>query len=435
MDLNSVQSDSQFFIDAMDVCCQKIVEKMGDKPISEWRSADYNTLSALLGKKTKIYLSENTLKRILGRLKTSKRYYPQKATRDALAQFIGYRDWQEFELVCMGSRQKTKISVEPEKTKETEAAKAINKVKVKPYVQIGVLMAFVVVVVALFNLYNRDAVSKDVKLICENPFGTVPHTAVFRLSGKAAIDQGEEFQIDFMDEALVSNIKGEKNVTKFFRNPGVVYATLLRREQPIDTVAVFLQTKGWVANSGNDTSRAYPINGLGALNPKNIYVSPEQLDSAGLDTTKPFLVGFSNIRPSKINGDNFDFSCKVFAEQSRPGTQCIETTFIILGEKHRHLLKLYRANCVAFSEYKFSENRVLGSEQFLGNLAFNPENGGTVQIKVEDKRASVFINGKKALSTSYRRSIGRVMGIKILFNGIGRAISPKLRDLSTGEIF
>ncbi|MEJ2902512.1 hypothetical protein WAE58_08740 [Pedobacter panaciterrae] len=431
MDSNSVRPVNQSFFKALDLCCQKITEKMGDKAITEWRIEDYNRLSSQLGKQTGVYLSVNTLKRIFGRLKTPQRYFPQKATRDALSQFIGYRDWQEFELVFATLKIENVTSISTDQENDIEVPKD-TKV---PRLVVAIFAALVLVILAIVFFWKNTAESMQVKLVCENPFGSVPHTAVFKLNSKVSFDENEEYQVDFMDEALVSSIKGKNKITKFFRNPGVVYATLLYHNKPIDTASAYMQTKGWVANSGNDTSRAFPIAGLKSLDPKNIYVSPKQLDSAGLDTHKPFVVGFSNIKPSHINGDNFSFSCKIFAEQSRPGTQCVETTIIILGEKHRHLLKLNRRSCVAFSEYKFSEVRVLGSEQFLGALAFNPENGGEVMIKVENKQASVVLNGKKVLFTKYQRSIGKVMGIKILFNGIGKAVSPELHDLSTHETF
>lgn len=434
MESNSVRRVNQSYFEALDFCCQKIAEKMGDKAIAEWRVEDYNRLSSQLGKQTGVYLSVNTLKRTFGRLKTPQRYFPQKATRDALAQFISYRDWQEFELVYATLKIENIASNLTEQANDMEAPK-VNKNTNLPRLVVAIFAVLFLVILAFVFFWKNTDESMQVKLVCENPFGSVPHTAVFKLESKVPSDQNEEYEVDFMDEALVSSIEGKKKITKFFRNPGVVYATLLYHNKPIDTTSAYMQTKGWVANSGNDTSRAFPIAGLRSLDPKNIYVSPEQLDSAGLDTHKPFLVGFSNIKPSRISGDNFSFSCKVFAEQSRPGTQCVETTIIILGEKHRHLLKLNRQSCVAFSEYKFSEVRVLGSEQFLGALAFNPENGGEVTIKVENKQASVLLNGKKVLTTKYQRSIGKVMGIKILFNGIGKAVSPKLQDLGTNEIF
>ncbi|KQM77181.1 hypothetical protein ASE74_18155 [Pedobacter sp. Leaf216] len=408
---------------------------MGGRAIEEWRACDYNSLSSQLGKQTKVYLSINTLKRLFGQLKTPQRYFPQKATRDALAQFIGYRDWQEFELVHMATELaavKAQASIEAEDDIQTLPE---NKIKPKKplYIVLSAVPVLILLSVLFFSSYRQHPA--DVKLVCENPYGYVPHTAVFKLKSSRPINDNEAYKIDFMDEALQSTISGKKEVAKFFRNPGVVYATLLYHDKPIDTVAVYMRTKGWVANSGNDTSRAYPIAGLKPLNPNNIYVSKKQLDSAGLSTSKPFLVGFSNIKPSNISGDNFSFTCKVFSEQSRPGTQCVETTFIILGEKHRHLLTLNRGSCVAFSQYKFSEKRVIGSDQFLGGLAFDPLNGGVVEIRVENKKVSIILNGKKALSTSYKQSIGKVMGVKVLFSGIGKVISPKLQDLSTKEVF
>ncbi|MGM9478856.1 hypothetical protein ACS5PU_20700 [Pedobacter sp. GSP4] len=429
MDTLDLPPHNQPAFDALDSCCQKIIEKMGNKAIEDWRLADYNTLSSMLGKQTKVYLSVNTLKRLFGQLKTPERYFPQKATRDALAQFIGYRDWQEFELVSTSAKM---VKVNPQgKITAPIAQPKFNK-SIFYWMGLAVLLSVLTASVLLWQ--NSGDVARQTELVCENPFGSVPHTAVFKLKSKKPLDDAA-FQIDFMDEALKTPISGTKEVAKFFRNPGVVYATLLYKNIPIDTVAVYMQTKGWVANSGNDTSRAFPIAGLKPLNPKNIYVSETQLDSAGLAIHKPFLVGFSNIKPSYISGDNFSFSCRVFAEQSRPGTQCVETTIIILGEKHRHLLTLNRSSCVAFSQYKFSEKRVVGADQFLGNLAFDPVNGGDIKINVANKKATVILNGKSVLSTSYKQSIGRIMGIKILFSGIGKAVSPKLYDLATNETF
>lgn len=432
----SVPTGKQLYFDTLDGCCKRIIVKMGDKPITDWRVSDYNTLSSLLGQQTKVYLSENTLKRIFGRLKTSQRYYPQIATRNALAQFIGYRDWQEFELVYSSAHSVLKAEEEPKEEAKIEEEKPLLKkpVFLSPAI-IGFALIAVLFGIGLFFYLNKEKGLNSVKLVCENPFGNVPHTAVFSLKSAHSFDKDEGFKLDCMEEALPATITGNDKITRFFKNPGVVYVTLYRHDKPIDTVSVCLQTKGWVANTGNDTSRAYPIADLRPLDPKNISVSAAQLDSAGLDTKKPFLIGFSNIHPSEISGDNFSFSTKVFAEQNRPGVQCIETTIIILGEKDRHLLTLFKENCVALSRYTFSELKAVGSEEFLGNLAFNAANGGEIKLSVKNKTVTVTLNGKKAFTTKYRKSIGKVMGVKILFSGIGKAVSPKLQDLDTKAFF
>lgn len=421
--------------DVLDVCCRLIVLKMGNKSLGDWRSHDYNRLSSQLGKQTKVYLSENTLKRIFGKLKTPHRYFPQKATRDALAQFIGYRDWQEFELITYAQHNKAEKqpAVAPTASESPEIKSRVSG-SIRKYV-VWFVVFVIISLISVFYLIESPYDFRGIRLVCENPVGDVPHTAVFKLKDTLGKISNHAFQVDFLDEALPATIKSGTKVTKFFRNPGVVYATLSYKGKPVDTVSVLLKTNGWVANSGNDTSRAYPINNLKPLDPSNIYVTTVQLDSAGLNLSASFLVGFSNIKKTNINGDNFDFSCKVFAEQNRPGTQCVETTLLILGEHDRHVIRLFRKSCVAFAEYKFAENRVLGAEEFLGNLAFDPENGGKIRLKVDNKVASIFLNDKEVLTTTYKQSIGKVMGIKILFGGIGKAISPSLIDLTSGEAF
>ncbi|ARS41578.1 hypothetical protein CA265_18715 [Sphingobacteriaceae bacterium GW460-11-11-14-LB5] len=434
MKSNSGNKETHAFFELLDYCVAEIIKKMGDLPVAEWRSTDYTALSSHLGKQTKVYLSENTLRRILGKLKTSERYYPQKATRDALAQFIGYRDWQELELVYKTTKKNSQATAENLADQKMLPVSAVKRAR-KSYRFVAILSILLVLGCAAAIILFKHGEQMHVKLVCTNPFGAVPHSATFRLEAMKGYSQDEKFQLDFLEEAMRSEISGKKEVTKFFKNPGVVYATLLHNGKAIDTVSVFMQTKGWVANSGNDTSRAFPVIGLKTLHPANIYVSPQQLDSAGLDTAKPFMVGFSYVKPSHISGDNFSFNCKIFSEKDRPGTQCVGTAILILGSKDKHVINLFRPSCSAFCDYKFSELRVLGSDKNLSNLAFNPEHGGDVTIRVANKVVSIYLDGKKVLTTQYKQSIGEVMGIKFVFNGIGKVVSPQLQDLKTKEIF
>ncbi|WP_316809169.1 hypothetical protein [Pedobacter agri] len=431
MSSNSVHVDKQVLFDALDDCCQKIIVKMGGKPINEWRKDDYNALSSRLGKQTKVYLSDTTLKRIFGRIKTPQRYFPQKATRDALAQFVGFKSWYEFELVFLSLKKEETVSPP---TPPLPPVLAQNSKQSTKRIVFSVIAFFLAVFVLLSYRLSQEN-SPQVTLICENPYGTVPHSAVFTVKSNHSIDNSQGYYIDSKEEALPAPISSGKTVTRFFKNPGVVYVTLFKKNIPIDTVSVCLQTKGWVANSGNDTSRAFPIAKLKPIDPANIYVPETQLDSAGLDLKKPFLLGFSNIHRSNVNGDNFIFSTKVFVEQSRPGVQCVETTLIILGEKDRHLITLFRKSCVALSRYSFSEAKATGTDQVLDKLAFDPENGGDVKLEVRNKRVWLTLNGKRIFITSYQKSIGKILGIKIVYSGIGKAVNPKIVDLTTGKLF
>lgn len=434
-----VEADDMRFFEVLDLCCKKIEEKMGDKPIAEWRSADYNNLNSQLGRQTKVYLSENTLKRIFGRLKTPTRYYPQKATRDALAQFIGYRDWQEFELINRFTPLKTPIeqnvlSVDPAGA-ESVLPNQYKIEKSRFYFGVGVMILIISIGVLFFYAYNDSVDAGDVMLVCENPNGEVPHTAVFKLSQNGKLNVDEQFTIDFMDEGPITSIKPNQEVVQFFKNPGVVHVRLLHHNKAIDTLTVSMQTKGWVANSGNDSLSAFPIARLKPLSKDSLFVSAKQLDSAGLNLSKPFLLGFSNIHTSKINGDNFSFQCELQTEESRPGVACMQASILILGSEGRHRVLMTKPSCAAFSEYHFSELQVKGTSRNLSKMSYDFAKAGHVKLLVKNKKVSLLINDQLMMSSSYTRSIGKVLGVKILFNGIGVAKSPTLFDLSTGESY
>ena len=85
-------------LDLLDHCCQLVADTYGKPDSSEWTNGDFIRLSHILYKKTQVQISPNTLKRIFGKIKTDARYYPQKATRDALAQYVGFADWDRFTL-------------------------------------------------------------------------------------------------------------------------------------------------------------------------------------------------------------------------------------------------------------------------------------------------------------------------------------------------
>ncbi|MDQ1141801.1 hypothetical protein [Pedobacter agri] len=432
-------SDDKRFFEILDLCCKKIEEKMGTKPIADWRSPDYNLLNSQLGRQTKVYLSENTLKRIFGRLKTPTRYYPQKATRDALAQFIGYRDWQEFELINRFAPQVAPAIQQEIKVADVEHAapdEKLSKVRTSKLI-IGVAIFILAIVVGGFIVFNEiDQVKPgEVSLICENPNGEVPHTAVFKLSRLGNVNEDKQFTINFMDEGPLKTITANQEVVQFFKNPGVVHVRLFYKNKAIDTIAVSMQTKGWVANSGHDSLSAFPIARLQPLSKQKLFVSAKQLDSAGINLSKPFMIGFSKIHTSNISGDNFLFKCQLKTEESRPGIACMQASIFILGSEGRHRVLMVKPSCSAFSEYNFSELHVNGTSKNLSNMSYDFSAGGNVKLLVKNKKVSLFINDKNLLNTTYNKSIGKVLGVKILFNGIGTAASPELSDLNTGESY
>jgi hypothetical protein len=77
--------------------CLRLVEQRVNRGSSEhWTSGDYKLLQKLVFDASSIHLSIQTLERLYGKLKIHKNYNPQTDTKNALALFLGYEDWEDF---------------------------------------------------------------------------------------------------------------------------------------------------------------------------------------------------------------------------------------------------------------------------------------------------------------------------------------------------
>src|SRR6056297_1146932 len=75
-------------------CREDILGCLGKRPGDKWLDREIQDLSDKIYEKSKIRLSVNTLKRILGLIKYEGN--PSMSTKDALAQYLDYMNWEDF---------------------------------------------------------------------------------------------------------------------------------------------------------------------------------------------------------------------------------------------------------------------------------------------------------------------------------------------------
>lgn len=432
MNDESVQAENSVFFKQLDICCKKVAQAVGEKSILEWKNSDYIKLSGLLHRKTKVHLSENTLKRIFGKLKKPTRYYPQKATRDALAQFIGFRDWYEFELLNPVTEKVDLIAI-PDKV--DSKSKEIGN-KNKSYIYLALAVVVMAIIGIYYFIYNKDEVN-NVKLTCLNPEGKSPHSAIFKLSINGSLsDDPANFTIDFADNKPKRSNFSDTIVNHYYETPGRYFPMLYHKNTVIDTAYVYLQSKGWdvIATMQHDTTRVYPILRKQA-NTVDSHVTTKALLDAGIDTGKTFFVSFANVKPTHISADNFEFYADITTSAERPGVRCSQVDMVVFGENDNHYLSIIKPECTAWVSYKFSEIAKSGAKDDLRKFGHDLTSGARVKLRIENKHVSLFIDNKEIFKTKYNKAIGKLMGFKIVFAGIGTFKNFNLADLKTGERF
>lgn len=422
--------------DALDECCQRVSEAYGKPDSTEWTNSDFIRLSHILYKRTHVQISPNTLKRIFGKIKTDARYYPQKATRDALALYIGFPDWDTFvEKHTLALQAETLVPVMTWPAQAPVLVEPPLPVPVKRrashtwrYVLSG--LALIVATIVFLKKLKEPALP-EVRLICKNPVGENPHSAVFVLRGfEDAAELSDGFQIDFGDGRRVK-LNGQDSIySHYYEVPGRYFATLRSNGTTIDSATVYLHTDGWTAtaNMMHDTTRVYPIEVPALFRPGTFGVSAREVSRAGVDTNRTFFVDFINSRPTAISGDDFHLKLRLKTSLPRPGVRCSEVRITVGGEDTYHQIVIMKPGCVHWTKMQFSDVHRNGSTSALDFLGADLTHGGTVEMRVENRHARLLINGKKVFETTYNRPLHRIYGLSVKFAGIGAVESVELKD-------
>ncbi|MBD2701366.1 hypothetical protein IC229_12005 [Spirosoma sp. BT702] len=427
------------YYEYLDRCCQLISETYGKPNRAEWTNSDYVRLSNILFRTTKVQISPNTLKRIFGKIKTDSRYYPQKATRDAMASYVGYSGWDHYVQVQELAEKTVARIPKPSVEIAIPALPAIpsrQPVRRRNWLVLVLITATLAVALAIILTMQQTESDVSAQLICRNPLGENPHSAVFEIR-RSAPDESATYRIQFGDGKRRNMDVADSVYTHYYERPGRYFAILERNGKPMDTATVYLQTKGWTvtANMMHDSSRVYPIEVHNLFTNGQRSVSAQEAAHAGVDTNRTFFMEFINSQPTGIDGDNFELITHVKTSPDRAGVRCSQVGITVWGESSQHMFDVMKPGCVHWIDLQTSEVFKSGQRDDLNFLGADLRTGGMIRLKVVDKKARIFINNRKIYEARYQKSLRRVYGVRIQFAGIGTVDSFELRNLKTKEAF
>lgn len=421
----------------LDRCCQLISETYGKPVRADWTNSDYVRLSSILFRATKVQISPSTLKRIFGKVKIDSGYYPQKATRDALASYVGYSSWNQFVQAQKVADQTMPLQpqtpIAPLVPVPVLVSVAMHRRKWLLPVAVSAL--FVALLVGFFRLQPSNP-AESAELVCRNPIGENPHSAVFEIR-RPADNESATYRIQFGDGKRRQMGPTDSVYTHYYERPGRFFAILQRNDQNVDTATVYLQTKGWTVtgNMMHDTSRVYPIETQNLFIKGRHGISAQEAAHAGMDTNRTFFTEFINSQPTSIDGDNFELITHVHTSPDRAGVRCSQVGLTIWGESSQHQFDVMKPGCVHWIKLQTSEVLKSGQKDDLSFLGADLRAGATVKIAVVKRHIRIFINNRKVYEAQYHTPLGHVYGVKLNFSGIGTVDSFLLKDLRTDQRF
>jgi len=400
--------------------------KFGRGSSLNWINRDFEDLSFEIKKRTKVTISALTLKRIFGKIQTPDDYLPQKATLQALEIFSG---------ITFITQKPTAayVPLTPENDNKSKSAKPTKKIH---YVFL-ILTSLLVASFVYWFFGHKATENGSLKLIKTE--GENPKTAFFEYSTPNKTDS---FKILFDEEypsVYVANGSSTK-ISYYFQYPGLFKVRMLNKKTAVsDTIPVFVASNGWqVLGYYFDqkyNERYFPVNIKKCCEQGVFHPTKKILNATSMDTTKMTVIRVDNYQKSNKQGDYFTLETMVKNPDQWPGIRCNSIYLYVQGTLGIIRFRFANPGCSHWIDYQLSEKKISNKDTDLSNFTFSLDNWQHIKLENRNKKVKLFINNKIRFTDNYKKSLGEIVGVTVLFHGNGYLKNYVLNDASGKALF
>lgn len=409
--------------DFLDLCKANIEEKFhlgnGDRRLKQ---RDFEYLIDLIEETSSTKLSVSTLKRLW---RETSEQNPHPSTLNALVSILGYKDWLDFKVQNAPKREPTKAEVTgayiaDDVTKSaSEPAKKIN-----PVLLGGLVVVLLIVVLVALSVPSQDTETTsdamDVHFSVSNTVSTgVPNTVIFNYDVQAVQADTFFIQRDWNPNNIDVIDPSSSYFTSIYYLPGFHRARLLADDSVLRTEEVFIRTDGWLP-AAMYSFEAPPVyleadssqGGMLSIREDNLFENQVDMDRLG----GIFLFNIGDF--GDLDGHNFKsetrFRLRELATLPCPGMQ-----FTIHTEANIYYVQLAPMGCVGDVDLFIGGTFISGGNNDLSAFGTDVTDWQELSLTVEDKHATVFLNGDNIYELDFEQDFGSVVGVDYRFMGLG----------------
>ncbi|CAL2101822.1 conserved protein of unknown function [Tenacibaculum sp. 190130A14a] len=401
-------------------CLVLIEEKLDWGSSHLWHNDVFIELSEKIQEETKILLSPTTLKRVWGKINYNST--PSISTLNALAQFAGFLNWRDFK----NNHKKSTVSY--------------YKKVIHSNFRVIMLSAFIIagLFLSIFSMSNSRNEVVDYSNI---PFKSrpitegLPNSAVFDFDLDGVNSNNIIIQ-QYWDETKTITIqKDQKQATGQYYFPGYFRAKLLIDNTIVKEHGLFIKSNGWMGTIDyNPIPKYYVGEEIKKNEGEGISFSKKVFDEV-VNKEKPVTTTLHYVNDlGDIFGDNFEFELEVKNLFREKWGVCQKTMIIIVGTKSAYVVPFSINGCAAEIGMMLSDLYLDGKKNDLSFLGTDFSSYQKLNIRTENKEVVISINNKEIYTNTYNSTIGKVVGVRVKFYGIGEVKNLFLRDLK-GNVF
>lgn len=406
----------------------KVANKFGYNDPENWQDGLFLSLSREIEKETRFIISRNTLKRLYGKIKTSENYNPQIDTRNALAKYAGYSDWNKFRSAYLEEKRKSSSPAELSKAPVNQAAEQTSKpASLGKKSRIGVFFLLALILAAgVWILWPATKVEPDysrVKVLVQNPVDTAPFTLVVEY----------EIPSDITD-SLYLGVGGSKHLLNPKKKTFVhslalpVYSFVYLRTKksilraiPIKAYSRDLECYYEHEKSVQRVDKKFFLgNGYAGL--KRSFFEGKSLDSSLFSTS------FYKVKDFNIDCDNFTIKMRYKIDPS--GSICHSVEAKLFADSGHHEIEVFNRGCAQHNFVAPAELYFGGKFENLTAISAEAGSWHELSLKVRNKKFEVILNGSTRFQSLYKKTMGRLKVLKFRFKGFGQMDYVRLYDQS-----
>lgn len=414
-------------------CLELIEDSLRWRDRSTWVYDDFKRLQKLIFDASGTSLSVHTLERLFGKLKTHKNYNPQKETKNALAVFLNYEDWEDFkdqnQLAPHAPDQfATTGAAENRTARKTGAKLLLNK---KVFMVVGLIIISICGGYVALNTFDHHKQEKlpAVDLQASNVYGVRPHTVKFTFN-LSNLDV-ENISIDFGIGRSLRNIsKKQTHLYKTYLKPGIYEAQLMGDGKVLGTTSIFIDMKAWQAYTYTvyedpETRKAIPDS---IVSKDGRLYTPHSKLKSFVEPNKHYFVEYFKVGDFGVKGDNMTFETRFRNNHHFDYQICFDMFFKLIGTNGILKMHFLKSGCAGFVQMIYGEKQPNGHKQDLSVFTQEFHDWKTARMEVKDKVVNIYFGDQLIYTTSYHQPVGNIYAISITSKGTGQTDHVKLFD-------
>jgi hypothetical protein len=416
-------------------CLEKVNEKLQWEDFEEWTSYNFNTLSKNIFNETGISISSRTLRRIITNKNCGN---PQLATKNALAQYIGFINWEEFKIDLNNNnnvhKYPTRYKYPPNATVKSPGYK-----RKLPWIILGFSIPIVIIMTILLYPIIQLRINKTlVDFRSTELVGSAPHTSSFFYDVTKLQASNIFIDRNFYDDEdgeLVPIEKYRHFYQTTFTYPDYYAVKIIAGGERIKCIGIHVITKGWdltvadkyFKNSNDDLIN----NGVLHIPIDTNYISKD------FDYQKDFIK-YKNIRSFDAKADKMIFKTK-FRNIGYPHIDkniCKESKIELINKHGRISVTFVEPGCPkVLLNAEFGEHILNG--EFDDLLQFYQDVGywRNLEIRTKNRKITIKLDNVQIYQIGYKDVLDEMMGISFEFKGIGQVDYVEISNSMENLVF